>query len=203
MKRAISTIVAVSIAAILIAVAGLGTYVAYSSGDLFGATTSSTQGNCISLSEFSLDAETSNVSGTVLVNGRSPLTQMDLYINSTYMGSRSYTGMSSGSYSMMYYADPQSMPQMSSMPMTAGRSYMISMTAMFSDGSHCTASSVVVGEAMITTMMSTYSQSMMSSSGMMFSSSAQIVSSGMIYSSSTYRMTTTQMMNSSSNMMGR
>ena len=120
---------------------------------------------------------------------------MGLYINGTFMGSKNYTGMiTSGTYSMMYTANPQSMPKMSTMSMVSGRSYMVTMTAMFSDGTRCSASSTVVAAQMMTTgnmMQTTSSQNMMSSSQMMISTS------------STYKMTTTQMMNSTSNMMGR
>ena len=193
-SNAISGVVSVAIVAILIAIVVLGTYLAYSSGDITGAKSSSSGlNNYISLSGFSLYASTSNVTGTVLVNGRSPLIQMDLYINGTFMGSKSYTGMmASGTYSMMYSADPQTMPKMSTMSMVAGRSYMVTMTAMFSDGTRCNASSTVAVAQMMTSgsmMQSTSSQSMMSSSGMMSSTS------------SGHMMTTTQMMNSTSNMM--
>ena len=210
-SNAISGVVSVSIVAILIAIVGFGAYVAYSSGDLTGATSSSSSlNNCISLSGFSLDAATSNVSGTVVVNGRSALIQMDLYINGTLMGSKNYTGMvSSGMYSMIFSADPQTMPKMSTMSITAGRSYMVMMTAMFSDGTRCNASSTMVAAQMMTSgtmMQSTSSQSMMSSSGMMIFSSTQTMmsTSGMMSStSSNQMMTTSQMINTTSNMMGR
>ena len=123
-SRAISGVVTIAIVAILIAIVVFGGYLAYSSSDLTGAKSSSSSlNNCISLSGFSIDPATSNVSGTIVVNGISPLIQMDLYMNGTFIGSRNYTGMmDSGTYSLMYSADPQSMPKMSTMPMVAGRS---------------------------------------------------------------------------------
>ena len=118
-ENAISTVASISIVVILVAIVGFGAYFAYSSNVLTGSpSSSSTLGNCISLSGFSLDPTTSNVTGTVLVDGRSSLIQMGLYINGTFMGSKNYTGMiASGTYSMMYTANPQSMPKMSTMSM--------------------------------------------------------------------------------------
>ncbi|MGA2876792.1 MAG: hypothetical protein ABSE82_14810 [Nitrososphaerales archaeon] len=196
---AISKVISIAIAGILIALVILGIYLTYSmSGHTSSTTTNTKASDNISLGGFSIDALTSNVSGTVLVNSRSTLVQMDLYINGTLMGSLNYTGMmTSANYSMMYSASPKSMPIMSTMLMVAGRSYMVTMIALFTDGTMCNASSIVVAEEMMTTgnMMSSSSQNMMSSTGMMSSSN-------MMSSSSNNMMTTTQMMNTTSNMMG-
>ena len=198
---AISKVISIAVAGILIAVVILGVYLTYSmSGHTSSTTTNTKASDSISLGGFSIDALTSNVSGTVLMNSSSTLMQMDLYINGTLMGSLNYTGMmTSANYSMMYSASPKSMAMMSAMQMLAGRSYMVTMIALFSDGTRCYVSSIVVAGEMMTTgnmMNSSSSQNMMSSTGMM--SSSNMMSS----TSSNNMMTTTQMMNTTSNMMG-
>jgi uncharacterized protein (UPF0333 family) len=76
---AISKVISIAIAGILIAVVILGVYLTYSMSDHTSSTTTNTKASdSISLGGFSIDALTSNVSGTVLVNSRSTLMQMDL-----------------------------------------------------------------------------------------------------------------------------
>ncbi|MDA4111393.1 MAG: hypothetical protein OK439_02560 [Thaumarchaeota archaeon] len=146
-KSGISKIASISLTAILIVIVVLGVYLVYSLNNSNGVTsTSSRLIDSISLAGFSLDPLNSNVSGTVQVISSSPLVRTDLYINGTFMGSMNYTrGLVTGStYSMMYSINPGSMPMMSRMHLVAGRSYMITLMALFSDGTRCNASSVVV-----------------------------------------------------------
>jgi len=163
-KNGISKVVSISIVAILIVIVVLGVYLAYCPNNTNGVTsTNSRLSDSISLAGFSLNPLNSSVSGTVQVSGSSPLVQTDLYINGTFMGSLNYTrGMMTGStYSMAYSINPRSMPMMSRMQMVAGRSYMITLMALFSDGTRYNASSVVVAGQ--------ERQMMSSSNGMMHS----------------------------------
>ncbi len=146
-RDGISKVVVISLAAIVIAIAIFGGYLAYSLNNPNRNASSSSKTNAsISLAGFSIDPVSSNLSGTVLVRSSSPLVQTDLYINGTFMGSVNYTKgmMSNSTYSLMYSTNPRFMPMMSRMQMVAGRSYMITLMAVFSDGTRFNASSAVV-----------------------------------------------------------
>jgi len=185
-KDGISKVVSVSLAAILVAIVVFGVYLAYSLNNPNSGTSSSSRLNdSISLAGFSLDPLSSNLSGTLLVSSSSPLVQTDLYINGTFMGSVNYTKgmMANSTYYVMYSTTPRSMPMMSRMQMVTGRSYMITLMALFSDGTKCNASSIVVAGQK--------QQMMSSSNGIMSSTRMMITSSGMMSSIVTNQMMTT------------
>lgn len=170
-KKAISSVSMIVVVVVMIAIVALGAYLVYSS-NILGTTTTSQQPSSISLSGFSINPATSNLSGSVVVNSKSSLMRMDVYINGTMMGSLNYTSMKTGMYSLMFSTSPEIMPMMSRMSMQAGKSYTVMMVAHFSDGTKYTASiDVIAGEGMMSQttgmMQSSTTTNMMSSTGNM------------------------------------
>jgi len=133
---------------VILGVSAVGVYFGYS---LSGH--SATQTNKLTLESFSLNPSTSNLTGNVSVDSNSPLVRMALYMNGTLVGSFNYsnhTGMMSTmmgsypySYSMMYSAYPYTMPMMARIPMMQERVYMVTMMAVFEDGSTCNSTAFI------------------------------------------------------------
>lgn len=170
LKKAISKILTITILVVVVAIVSLGAYLALSS-NIIGNTSTTSQTNSIMMQGFTFDPSTSNLSGTIVVNSRSPMIHMDVYINGTMMGTFNYSSTGkTGTYSMMISATPKLMPMMSRMLVQSGASYDVMMVAHFSDGSkYATSMEIIAGNGMMsqtTAMMhtSTVSTVMMQSS---------------------------------------
>jgi len=147
-EKEISHIGIISLCVIILGISAVGLYFGYSL-----STHSVIQTNALSLQSFSLNPSTSNLTGTIEVHSNSPLIRMSLYINGTYMGSFNnfdrYGMMSTqmGSYpyvySMMYSSYPETMPMMKNISIMPNRTYMVTMMAIFEDGSTCNATTVI------------------------------------------------------------
>lgn len=147
-RKAVARVGIIFLVALILAISIAAFYIFY-----FPTYHSTSNPDTMKLQPFTLNLNTSTLSGTVSVESNSLISTLGLYINGTYVGSFNYSeiklamttlvGNYPDAFSIAYSASPASMPMMANISLAQNKAYMITMIATFDDGSHCNATTIV------------------------------------------------------------
>ena len=146
-RSAVARVGIIFLVAVIIAIAAAAYYIFY-------FPTSTSNPDIITLNSFSLNAQTTSLTGTVKFESHTQISTLALYINGTYIGSENYsmiksmlTPLAGGNYdyeySLTYSASSSTFPMMSSISLAQNKAYLIMLKATFTGGSQCNGTTTV------------------------------------------------------------
>lgn len=149
-RSAVARVGIIFLVAVIIAIAAAAYYIFY-----FPTSYRSTSNpDTITLNSFSLNAQTSTLTGTVRFESNTQISTLGLYINGTYIGSENYSMIKSMltplvggnyhyAYSLAYSVSSSTFPMMSNISLAQNKAYSIMLKATFDDESQCNGTTTV------------------------------------------------------------